>query len=106
MPVAFTITPEAQSAFAKLTEDKKADYVRVTAGQACGCGRIGYQMHWETEKGVTDEAVDASGLVILIDQESRPHLEGGIIDYKKEAMQEGFFISNPHAQTGCSCGGH
>ncbi len=101
-----TITPEAEQAFQALSEDKRADFVRISAGQACGCGRIGYQMHWETDRSPADEELLAQGLTLLVDEESRPLLDGSIIDYKKEAMSEGFFISNPNAPAGCGCGGH
>lgn len=106
MAVNVVITPEAEEAFTRLSEDKKADYVRVSAAAACGCGRIGYQMSWETDREQSDEAIDAQGLLLLVDEESRPHLEGGIIDYKRDTMSEGFYISNPNAPAGCGCGGH
>ncbi|NMP22317.1 HesB/IscA family protein [Sulfobacillus harzensis] len=104
--VNLTITPEAEKAFSQLSEDKRADFVRISAGQACGCGRIGYQMHWETERSPEDEELNAQGLVLLVDNESKPLLEGSVIDYKKEALSEGFYISNPNAPQGCGCGGH
>ena len=106
MAVNLTITPEAEKAFQSLSEDKRADFVRISAGQACGCGRVGYQMHWETDRAGDDEELSAQGLTLLVASESRPLLEGSIIDYKKEAMSEGFFISNPNAPAGCGCGGH
>lgn len=108
MPVNVTITPEAESAFAQLSEDKRADFVRISAGQACGCGRIGYQMHWETNRDKADEELLSQGLTLLVDSQSRPLLDGSTIDYKKEEMSEGFFISNPNmpAGGGCGCGGH
>lgn len=106
MAVNLTITPEAEKAFEALSEDKRADFVRISAGQACGCGRIGYQMQWESDRASDDEELSAVGLTLLVGAESRPLLEGSIIDYKKESMSEGFFISNPNAPQGCGCGGH
>lgn len=106
MAVNLVITPEAEKAFSALSEDKRADFVRISAGQACGCGRIGYQMQWESDRATDDETLDAEGLTLLIDAESSPLLDGSIIDYKKEAMSEGFFISNPNAPQSCGCGGH
>lgn len=106
MSVNLTITPEAENAFLSLSGEKQADYVRISAGQACGCGRIGYQMHWESDRRNDDEELLAKGLTLLVDAESRPHLEGSVIDYKKEDMSEGFYISNPNAPATCGCGGH
>lgn len=106
MALALTITPQAEEAFMRLSSERKADYVRLSAGQACGCGRIGYQMRWESERSEADEEIPAPGITLLVDLDSRPHLEGGVIDYRKEQWQEGFLISNPHVQSGCSCGSH
>lgn len=106
MSVQLTITPEAEKAFQELSQDKRADFVRISAAQACGCGRVGYQMHWETDRLEDDEELSAEGLTLLVGSEARPHLEGTVIDYKKEAMSEGFYISNPNVGAGCGCGGH
>jgi iron-sulfur cluster assembly protein len=106
MAVNLLITPDAEKAFGELSQDKRADFVRISAGQACGCGRIGYQMQWETERSADDEVVDAPGVTLLVGSDSLPMIEGSTIDYKKEAMSEGFFISNPNAPQGCGCGGH
>jgi iron-sulfur cluster assembly protein len=106
MAVNVVITPEAEQAFSQLSQDKRADFVRISAGQACGCGRIGYQMHWESDRNPDDLELQAEGLTLLVGSQSVPLIEGSIIDYKKEAMSEGFFISNPNAPAGCGCGGH
>ncbi len=106
MAVNVVITPEAEKAFSELSLDKRADYVRISAAQACGCGRVGYQMQWESDRSDNDEVVDAEGLTLLVDVESLALLDGSTIDYKKEDMSEGFFISNPNSSMGCGCGGH
>lgn len=106
MALELEITDAAQKAFEGLLSDRKGDYVRVSAGQACGCGRIGYQMNWEDEKSQADVVVPTRGLDLVIDPDSVEYLEGGRIDYRQEAMQEGFVIENPNVPSGCSCGGH
>lgn len=88
-------------AFRELATDKKLQFVRVSAGQTCGCGRIGYRMAWEDTKAPDDVEVSTDGLALVVDAESVPYLAGGIIDYRKEAMQEGFIIDNPNIQSGC-----
>ncbi len=106
MAVNLVITPEAEKAFSALLEDKQGDFVRITAGQACGCGRVGYQMQWESDRSGDDQSLDTQGLTLLVDKDSLSLVEGSVIDYKKESMSEGFFISNPNAPAGCGCGGH
>ncbi|MCL6562978.1 MAG: iron-sulfur cluster assembly accessory protein [Firmicutes bacterium] len=104
MAIQLTITAEAEGAFSQLAQDRPSPFIRVSAGQACGCGRIGYQMAWEDELRPGDTEIETQGLKLVIDPESQPYLDGGIIDYMRRDADEGFVIKNPHIQTGCSCG--
>ncbi len=106
MEIAVTVTPEAEQALSQLSADRKAEYVRVSAAQSCGCGNVGYRMFWDDAKNEQDMALERGGLTLVIDRESQPHIEGCIIDYKSEDMREGFVITNPTATSGCGCGGH
>ncbi len=106
MSLQIEVTPEAIAKLAELGTEKQADYVRVSAEPACGCGRIGYRMFWDQELSQEDEQIKAAGVILVVNAESRPYVEGGILDYKMDPMQEGFVLTNPQAQTGCSCGGH
>ena len=106
MSLQLEVTPQAITKLAELGTDKKADYVRVSAQQACGCGRIGYRMAWEETLAGGDEQFQAAGITLLVDTDSRPYVDGGVLDYQMDSMQEGFVLTNPHAQSSCSCGGH
>jgi iron-sulfur cluster assembly accessory protein len=101
-----TITPAAEKAFHDLAEERGASYVRVWAGQACGCGRIGYRMALEEAPAADDARVEAGPIQLLVAPECTSHLAGGVIDYIDEPMRSGFTIENPNVQSGCSCGGH
>jgi iron-sulfur cluster assembly protein len=103
------ITEKAQRALESLAETAKAPYIRVWAGQACGCGRIGYRMAWESERDPEDEHLPTGKIGLLVDPQSRPYLEGSVLDYSDEPLRTGFVIENPNAQAGaggCGCGGH
>ncbi|WP_053958922.1 HesB/IscA family protein [Sulfobacillus thermosulfidooxidans] len=106
MSLQIEVTPQAVAKLAELGTDKKADYVRVSAQQACGCGRIGYRMAWEEHVSADDEQFQAAGVTLVVDANSRPYIDGGVLDYQVDSMQEGFVLTNPHAQNGCSCGSH
>ncbi len=106
MSLQIEVTPEAIAKLAELGTQKQDGYVRVSAEQACGCGRIGYRMFWDDELSDEDAQLNAAGVTLVVNSESRPYVEGGVLDYKTDPMQEGFIISNPQAQTGCSCGSH
>lgn len=101
-----TVTGAAESALAELSQGKQAEYVRVRAVPTCGCGKVGYRMQWETSRADDDASISSGGIVLLIDAASQGHLDGGVLDYKREAMQEGFVITNPNRPAGCGCGSH
>ncbi len=101
-----TITPAAEKAFGNLVDEQGAAYIRVWAGQACGCGRIGYRMAVEESPAAEDTLIPAGSLNLVVAPECGPHLEGGVIDYIDEPLRSGFTIENPNAPSGCSCGGH
>jgi iron-sulfur cluster assembly protein len=104
MGIALTVTPAAERAFGDLAEDRGATLVRVWAGQACGCGRIGYKMALESEASSDDTIIPAGPIKLVVSADSAPHLEGGTIDYTDDPMYAGFTINNPNVQSGCGCG--
>jgi iron-sulfur cluster assembly protein len=106
MAIQLTITPAAEKAFQDLRSERGAQYVRVWAGEACGCGRIGYRMSLEDQVAPTDLTIPAGGVQLVISPDSAPHLDGSTIDYFDDAFEAGFTIDNPQNQTGCGCGGH
>ncbi|MGC8488262.1 MAG: HesB/IscA family protein [Clostridia bacterium] len=101
-----TITPAAEKAFTNLAGERGATYIRVWAGQACGCGRIGYRMAVEEGPEDQDTLIPAGSLNLVVAPECGPHLEGGVIDYIDEPLRSGFTIENPNVPSGCSCGGN
>lgn len=92
--VELEITDSAQAALEQLLADRKAEYVRLSAGQACGCGRIGYQMHWEEAKASEDVVVPTRGLDLVIGLDSIEYLNGGRIDYRREDMHARWLVKN------------
>ncbi len=106
MSLQIEVTPQAVAKLAELGTDKKGEYVRVSAQQACGCGRIGYRMAWDDNLAEGDEQLQAAGITLVVDGDSRPYIEGGVLDYQMDSMQEGFVLTNPNAQSSCSCGSH
>jgi iron-sulfur cluster assembly accessory protein len=105
MAIEVTVTPAAEKAFGELHSERGADYIRVWAGEACGCGRIGYQMAVEDHADQQDLVMPAGVVKLLISPDSAPHLDGSTIDYFDDVMQAGFTINNPNAPAGCGCGG-
>tara|TARA_B100001057_G_scaffold500814_1_gene618043 strand:- start:4022 stop:4330 length:309 start_codon:yes stop_codon:yes gene_type:complete len=88
-------------AITKLVE-KKVNSVRVgvTGG---GCAGFEY-IFTEDEIRSGDEIIDYGKFSILVDQVSKPYIDGMTLDYVKEGLQEYFKFLNPHEVSSCGCG--
>tara|TARA_B100001093_G_scaffold111081_1_gene103490 strand:+ start:172 stop:480 length:309 start_codon:yes stop_codon:yes gene_type:complete len=88
-------------AIVKLVE-KNINSVRVgiTGG---GCAGFEY-IFAEDQVRNGDEVIDYGKFNILIDQESKPYIEGMTLDYVQEGLQEYFKFLNPHEVSSCGCG--
>jgi iron-sulfur cluster assembly protein len=69
-----------------------------------GCSGYQYGMAIAHGKEEGDLAIEASGVTILVDEESLPLLEGAEVDYVEDLMKSGFTIFNPNATKSCACG--
>ncbi|HET7701046.1 MAG TPA: iron-sulfur cluster assembly accessory protein [Candidatus Limnocylindria bacterium] len=94
----------------KLRELRGADparaYLRLyVAGRSCS----GYQygLAFDSSTDGTDEVVEAAGIPVAIDEQSRPYCDGATIEYVDEAEYPGggFRVTNPRLEAGGSCGG-
>jgi len=69
-----------------------------------GCSGLSYRA--AVVEGIDDsDYVYASlGVTIIVDSHSLPFIDGTLIDYTKEGLNEGFVYNNPNAKNTCGCG--
>lgn len=72
--------------------------------QGGGCSGMQYGFTFEEQQNDDDFEIDLGPTKMLIDAVSIQYLTGAVIDYKEDIMGSNFSISNPNAQTTCSCG--
>lgn len=80
-------------------------YLRVGISSAACCGFL-YLLEFTREKAPDDHELEISGIKVLVDNKSRPHLEGAEIDYVTagDLLAAGFTFRNPNAPPACGCG--
>ena len=68
-------------------------------GRGRGPGGFGYELELieEAEKAPDDLEIDAGGFKIVVDAMSAPKLEGAVVDYADDPMDNGFKIENPNS---------
>ena len=69
-----------------------------------GCSGYQYGMAIARNREAEDLVVEKAGVMILVDPESAPLLEGAEVDYVEDVMKSGFTIFNPNAVKSCACG--
>ncbi len=71
-----------------------------------GCSGLAYVLeyvdNYEYEAGVTN--FSQKDFVVLVSHKHLPYLEGMIIDYVRNGLNEGFEFRNPNERDRCGCG--
>jgi len=102
--MAITITEAAaQRARAFLEQRGKGVGIRLGV-KTTGCSGLAYVMEFVDEVEDTDTIIEDNGVSIVIDGKSLVYLDGTVIDFVKEGLNEGFEFHNPNAKGECGCG--
>ena len=100
-----TMTDSAVNQLKRLLKNEansdKALRVYVSPG---GCSGFSYGMQLDDERSDDDTTITIDGVTVVVDEMSRPQLEGAQIDYVNALMGGGFVVQNPNAVKTCSCG--
>lgn len=72
--------------------------------QSGGCAGLKYGLALELSKAPDDDIVEAEGVTVLVDPESKALLDGVVIDFVNGLEGSGFVFTNPNATGGCACG--
>jgi iron-sulfur cluster assembly protein len=71
-----------------------------------GCSGLAYTLEYvdsySPEEGVTNYA--QPDFVVLVDAKSLPYLNGLIVDWARNGLNEGFEFRNPNERDKCGCG--
>ena len=86
-----------------LGNEKESIFLRVGI-TTTGCSGYMYQVSTADSKSENDIELDSNGIKILTDKLSYRYLEGLLIDFKKNGINEGFSFQNPNADATCGCG--
>lgn len=74
------------------------------AVKTTGCSGLGYKLEFvDIVKEDDMEFVDKN-IRIFVDKKSLPYIDGTVLDYVKEGLNEGFKFKNPNAKGECGCG--
>jgi iron-sulfur cluster assembly protein len=69
-----------------------------------GCSGFAYVLEYVDTPLATDIIYDSDGFKIVVDPKDQVILNGLIIDYVREGLNEGFQFNNPQEKDRCGCG--
>jgi len=74
------------------------------AVQGGGCAGFNYVVKFDKAARPSDQVFEVHGAKVFVDPKSFQYLDGLVLDYKSDLMQQTFLFENPNAKHSCSCG--
>jgi len=69
-----------------------------------GCSGLAYKLEFADQVGAEDVQFESHGVKLVVDPKSLHFLDGTVLDYTREGLNEGFKFSNPNVKDECGCG--
>jgi iron-sulfur cluster assembly protein len=69
-----------------------------------GCSGMAYKLEFADMVDEQDLQFVSNGVTLLVDQQSLPYIDGMVLDYTREGLNEGFKFNNPNVKDSCGCG--
>lgn len=102
--MAITLTEQAARHVLNFIEKRgKGRGLRIGV-RTSGCSGMAYKLEFADEIGDDDMQFDSNGVTLLVDPQSLPYIDGMVLDYVREGLNEGFKFNNPNVKDTCGCG--
>lgn len=72
--------------------------------KSSGCSGLSYVLEYVDVVDPNDTVYRSEGVNIYVDPKSLPFVDGMIMDWKREGLNEGFDFQNPNVRDQCGCG--
>jgi iron-sulfur cluster assembly protein len=69
-----------------------------------GCSGFAYVVNYAETIAPSDIVFDDHGVKVVVDPDSLPLIDGTVVDFVKQGLNEAFKFSNPKAKGECGCG--
>ena len=99
-----SVTPTAASKISRNLE-RRGSGIGIRLGtRTTGCSGLAYVLEYVDHPESTDIVFDSDGFKIVVDPKSLPIVDGIIVDYVRQGLNEGFEFINPNEKDRCGCG--
>ncbi|MBS0612904.1 MAG: iron-sulfur cluster assembly accessory protein [Proteobacteria bacterium] len=69
-----------------------------------GCSGFAYVVNYAESIEPDDAVFEARGVKVVVDSASLPLIDGTVVDFVKQGLNEAFKFKNPKAKGECGCG--
>lgn len=69
-----------------------------------GCSGLAYTLEFVDKEDSADSFTEFDNCKVYVNPKHIPYLEGMIVDYVKQGLNEGFEFINPNERAKCGCG--
>ena len=69
-----------------------------------GCSGYSYTVDYATDTGPGDQVHVDRGVRVIVDRQHLPVLDGIVVDYVREGLNQKFIFTTPTAGESCGCG--
>ncbi len=69
-----------------------------------GCSGLAYVVNHADPVTADDVVFDQDGVRVVVDQQALQLIDGTVVDFVREGLNEAFRFSNPNAKGECGCG--
>ena len=72
--------------------------------KASGCSGYAYLLDYADEAGSDEVVFECHGARVFVARDTLPMLDGLVVDFRREGLNEVFKFDNPNAEALCGCG--
>lgn len=100
-----TVTETAASKI-KTAISKRGRGLGIQIGvKTTGCSGLAYVLEYVDNPHLNGvQQYDSNGVKIFVDPKNLPYIDGMIVDYKRQGLNEGFEFINKNERDRCGCG--
>jgi iron-sulfur cluster assembly protein len=69
-----------------------------------GCSGFAYVVNYAEKIGQQDVVFEDRGVKVVVDSESLKYIDGTVVDFVKQGLNEAFRFANPNIKGECGCG--
>ncbi|MFM1886953.1 MAG: iron-sulfur cluster assembly protein [Pseudomonadota bacterium] len=102
--MAITLTPPAADRVRSFLAQRGQGIGLKLGVRKTGCSGYAYVINYADVQDPADQVFEDQGVKVFVDPDSLRFLDGTIVDFVKEGLNEAFRFRNPNVKGECGCG--